>query len=93
MTRGERRAVLIVVAVLAGLIVIGAAVWVVLDSRSDSANSVDKCVTVGTASSMGGGVEHACGKTARDWCVAADAQHDPHAQAVQAGCRTAGILP
>ena len=82
---------LIVVAVLAGLIVIAAAVWVVIDSRS--ANSGDKCVTIGVASSMGGNVEHACGKAAQDWCAAADAQHDVHAQAVQAGCRAAGILP
>ena len=93
MTRGERRAVLIIAAVLAALIVIGTAVWAVLDSRSDSANPADKCVTVGVASSMGGNVEHACGRAAHDWCVAADAQHDPHAQAVQAGCRNAGILP
>lgn len=84
---------LIAVAVLAGLIVIGAAVWAVLDGRSDPANSGDKCVTVGVASSMGGNVEHACGKAAHDWCVAADAQHDAPAQAVQAGCRSAGILP
>ncbi|GAC1404122.1 MAG: hypothetical protein NVSMB60_22290 [Mycobacterium sp.] len=93
MTRGERRAVLIAVAVVAGLIVIGAAVWAVLDGRSDSANSVGKCVTVAVASSMGGAVEHACGRAAHDWCVAADARHDVHAQAVQVGCRKAGILP
>jgi Tfp pilus assembly protein PilX len=91
MTPKERRAVLIVVAVLAALIVIAAAVWVVIDRRS--ANSADKCVTIGVASSMGGNVEHACGKAAHDWCTAAYAQHDAHAQAVQAGCRTAGILP
>ena len=93
MTRAERRAVLIALAVVAGLIVIGGVVWAVIDSRSNSANSVDKCVTVGVASSMGGNVEHACGKAAHDWCAAADAQHDAHAQAVQAGCRNAGIVP
>ena len=82
---------LITAAVLAALIVIGTAVWAVLDSRS--ANSEDKCVNLGVASSMGGNVEHACGKAAHDWCVAAAAQQDAHAQAVQVSCRNAGILP
>jgi hypothetical protein len=50
-------------------------------------------VTVTMASTMGGGVEHACGSAARDWCHAAYAQHDTHAEAVQAQCRVAGFLP
>jgi hypothetical protein len=92
MTRGERRAVLITAVVLTVLVVIGTAVWAVLESRSSS-DPANKCVNLGVASSMGGNVEHACGKAAHDWCAAAQAQQDAHAQAVQASCRTAGILP
>jgi hypothetical protein len=93
LTRGERRAVLIAAVALVGVIGVAAAVWAVFVDRSDSVQSVDKCVTVAVASSMGGGVEHACGGAARDWCLAAYAQHDVHAQAVQAQCRGAGIRP
>jgi predicted metal-binding membrane protein len=93
LTRRERRAVLIAAAVLVAVIAVGATVWAVIDGGSDSGQSGDKCVTVAMASSMGGAVEHACGKTAHDWCMAAYAQHDVHAQAVQVQCRGAGILP
>lgn len=75
------------------LIAIGVAVWVVASNRSDSVHSVDTCVTLAMASSMGGGVEHACGKAAHDWCRAAYAQQGVHAQAVQVQCRHVGILP
>jgi hypothetical protein len=85
--------VLIAAVVLVGVIALGAAVWAIVTKSSDSAQSVDKCVTVALASSMGGGVEHACGKAAHDWCLAADAHRDAHAQAVQVQCRSAGILP
>jgi len=50
-------------------------------------------VNVTSASTMGGGLEHACGKAALDWCRAAYARHDTHAEAVQTQCRVAGILP
>jgi hypothetical protein len=85
--------VLIAGVVIVGLIAIGVAVWAIVTSRSDSVHSVDTCVTVAMASSMGGGVEHACGKAAHDWCHAAYAHRDVHAQAVQVQCRNAGILP
>jgi hypothetical protein len=93
LTRGERRAVLIAAAVLVGVVAVGAVVWAVVANRSDTDQSVDTCVTVAVASSMGGGVEHACGSAARVWCRAAETQHDAHAQAVQVQCRGAGLLP
>jgi hypothetical protein len=93
LTRGERRAVLIAAAILVAAIAVGATVWAVIDGGRDSVQSGDKCVTVAMASSMGGAVEHACGKAAHDWCMAAYAQRDTHAQAVQVQCRRAGLLP
>ena len=93
LTTSERRAVLIAAAILIGLIAIGATVWAVVTSSSGANRSTDECVTVAVASSMGGGVEHACGDAARTWCLAAYTQQNPHAQAVQVQCRGAGILP
>ena len=83
--------------VVAGIFVVviaaGATIWEVTGQSSSSVRSGQICVTVTMASSMGGGVEHACGAAARDWCRAADVHHDAHAEAVQAQCRVAGILP
>jgi hypothetical protein len=93
LTRSERRAVLMAAAILVGLIAIGATVWAVVTSSSGANRPTDKCVTLAVASSMGGGVEHACGDAARTWCQAAYTQQNPHAQAVQVQCRGAGILP
>jgi hypothetical protein len=78
----------IVVCAIAG----GAAAWALIGASSPG-QSDDRCVTVTMASTMGGGVEHACGSAARDWCQAASAQHDRHAEAVQTQCRVAGFLP
>jgi len=80
-------------AIVVVAIAAGATVWAMAGSSSRSDRSGEICVTVAMASSMGGGVEHACGAAARDWCRAAYVQHDAHAEAVQAGCRVAGILP
>jgi hypothetical protein len=93
LTNSERRAVLMAAAILVGVIAIGATVWAVVTGSSGANRSTDTCVTVAMASSMGGGVEHACGDTARAWCLAAYTQQNPHAQAVQVQCRGAGILP
>jgi len=93
LTLGERRAVLIAVAVLVAVIAVGATTWAVLTHSSGSGQSGDVCVNVTMASSMGGSVEHACGAAARKWCHAAYAQADAHAQAVQVQCRAAGLLP
>jgi hypothetical protein len=92
LTRGERRAVVIAVAVLTGMIAIGATAWAIVEPGSGSGQSDDICVSVTMASSMGGGIEHACGQAARDWCHAAYVQQDAHAHAVQVQCRAAGIL-
>jgi hypothetical protein len=78
---------LIATGVIAAVIAAGAAAWAV------TSHSTSGCVDVAIASSMGGALEHACGDTARDWCHTVALQHDAHAQAVQAQCRTAGILP
>ena len=76
--------------ILVAATALGITVWVFFANTTDS--GVQKCVTVSTASSMGGGVEHACGDAARAWCQAAYAQHDTHAQAVQRQCRIAEIV-
>jgi hypothetical protein len=78
-----------VIGVVVALIAAGAAIYA-LTSHSSTGEG---CVTVAIASSMGGGVEHACGKEARDWCRAASGRQGVHAEAVQAQCRVAGILP
>jgi hypothetical protein len=93
LTPGERRVVLIAVVVMVAATLIGAAIWAVVTAGSEDVHSKDTCVTVAMASSMGGGVEQACGSAARAWCSAAAAQSGVHAQAVQAQCRGAGILP
>lgn len=82
---------LIAVGVVVAVLAIGVAIWL-LTGRS-SVRSGHDCVSVPIASTMGGAVEHACGSAARDWCQAVSSQHDAHAQAVQAQCRIAGIVP
>jgi hypothetical protein len=93
LTAGERRAMWIAAGVVVGAIAAAAMAWAVTDHSSTYNRSGDGCVNVTTASSMGGGLEHACGTAARDWCRSVSIQHDAHAQAVQAQCRIAGILP
>lgn len=90
LTRGERRAAMIAAGVLVGVIAVGAAVWALVD-HSGFGQSDDRCVTVTMASSMGGGIERACGKAALDWCHVAYGEQDAHAQAVQVQCQGAGI--
>jgi hypothetical protein len=82
-----------VTAVVVGVVAAGALSWVLIGHSSTYERSGDGCVTVTFPSTMGGGLEHACGAAAHDWCRAADARHDAHAAAVQAQCRVAGILP
>jgi hypothetical protein len=79
--------------IVVALIAVGATVWAMSRDSAGSVRSSESCVTVAIASSMGGGIEQACGAAARDWCRAASVQHDAHAEAVQAQCRVAGILP
>jgi hypothetical protein len=93
LTPRERRAIGVVAGIFVALIAVGATVWAMAGDSASSVRSGESCVTVSMASSMGGGVEHACGAAARDWCRAASVQHDAHAEAVQAQCRVAGILP
>jgi hypothetical protein len=82
-----------VIGVVAAVIAAGATAWAMTTHSSTYDRSGDGCVNVTIASSMGGGLEHACGTAARDWCHAVDVRHDPHAEAVKAQCRVAGILP
>jgi len=85
---------LIVIGVAVVVVAAGAIVWAIIGQSSAHDRSPgDSCVDVAIASSMGGGVEHTCGAAARDWCRAVSARHDAQAQAVQAQCRVAGILP
>jgi hypothetical protein len=83
-----------VVAAFVGVIAAGSTAWVMTDHSSDPYDrSGDGCVNVTFASSTGGAIQHACGTAARDLCRAGYAQHNAHAEAVQAQCRVAGILP
>jgi len=84
---------LIAIGVFLGVIAAGSTAWVMTDHGSTYDRSGDSCVNVTFASSMGGANQHACGTAARDWCRAVYAQHNAHAEAVQAQCRVAGILP
>lgn len=84
---------LIAIGVAVGAVAVGSAVWVMTEHPSTYDRSGGGCVNVTIASSMGGALEHACGATARDWCHTVYAQHDARAEAVQAQCRVAGILP
>jgi hypothetical protein len=84
---------LIGIGVIAVGIAAGATAWTMTTHSSTYARSGDGCVNVTIASSMGGGLEHACGAPARGWCSAVNVRHDAHAEAVQAQCRVAGILP
>jgi hypothetical protein len=84
---------LIGIAVIVGAIAAGSIAWVMTDHSSTYDRSGNGCVNVAIASSMGGSLEHACGTAARDWCRTVYAQHDAKAEAVQAQCRVAGILP
>jgi hypothetical protein len=85
--------VFIAVGVVAAVIAAAAAVWALTEHSSPYDRSRDGCVNVTIASSMGGGIEHACGTAAQDWCRAVATRHDAHAEAVQTECRKAGILP
>jgi hypothetical protein len=93
LTPGERRVMLMVIGVVVGVVAAGALAWAIIGHSSAPDRSGDGCVDVAIASSMGGGVEHKCGAAARDWCGAVYARHDTHAEAVQAQCRVAGVLP
>lgn len=93
LTSGERRAALIVTGVIAALVLASALAWWFTGHSSTYDRSGDGCVTVTFPSSMGGGLEHACGVAAHDWCHAVDGRRDAHAVAVQAQCRVAGIRP
>lgn len=84
---------LVVVGAVVLVIAVGAAVWLLAGRTSTGKGSNEGCVTVSIASTMGGAVERACGSAARDWCRAVSGAHDAHAQAVQAQCRVAGLLP
>ncbi|MCV7011866.1 hypothetical protein H7I40_05610 [Mycolicibacterium madagascariense] len=84
---------LIAATVIVTVFAVAAVVWAIFGGRSNSQRPAENCVTVAMASSMGGGVEHACGRAAHDWCQAAYAHGDVHARAVQVQCRRAGIAP
>ncbi|MBV8930376.1 MAG: hypothetical protein JO152_14745 [Mycobacteriaceae bacterium] len=83
---------LIVTGIVAVVIAAGVAAWALTSHSSAYDRSGDGCVNVTIASSMGGGIEHACGTAAQDWCRAVSGRQDAHAQAVAAQCRIAGIL-
>lgn len=93
LTSGERRAALIVTGVVFAAVLVCALAWGLTGRSSSYDRSGDGCVTVTFPSSMGGGLEHACGVAARDWCRAVDGQRDAHAVAVATQCRIAGIRP
>jgi hypothetical protein len=84
----------LVVGIVGAVLVAAAAVAFAVGEQSpDPASAGDHCVTVGVASSMGGGVEHNCGAAALAWCNAAYQKQDVHAVAVRQACLAAGIGP
>jgi hypothetical protein len=87
LTRGQRRAIAIVVAAL-----VGVSVWLIVGQRGVPA-SRNGCVNVIVASSMGGGLLAHCGAAARTWCRTEFAHSDALALRVQEQCRLAGLRP
>jgi hypothetical protein len=83
----------IAIGVVVVLLAAGAIVWAIIGRSPAHDTSPSGCVDVSIASSMGGSVEHKCGDAAKDWCRAVYARHDTDAEAFQAQCRAAGILP
>lgn len=81
-------------AVTVGVVLTLAAVAVAFgESTSRPAQSDGACITVSVASSMGGGVEHACGVSARNTCQTARHQQDTHSIAVRKACDDAHVWP
>ncbi|MBS4727233.1 hypothetical protein MSM1_02265 [Mycobacterium sp. SM1] len=78
---------------LAGVVAVGVLAWVLSGGAPTDQRSGEGCVTIAFPSTMGGGIERACGAAAHDWCRAAGARRDAHAAAIQAQCRVAGIRP
>src|SRR5258708_12456053 len=89
----ERRAMWVVAGILVVVIAVGATIWAMVGNASSSVRSGESCVTVSLASSMGGGVEHACGAAARGCCRAPYAQHHPHPHPLHPHSRAPAILP
>ncbi|MCU1641061.1 MAG: hypothetical protein JWN03_1336 [Nocardia sp.] len=93
LTARERRRLLIGTVVVAVILAVGVAAWVLFDRSPDYSRSENGCVTVQSAGPMGGQQQRACGDQALAWCRAEYAKQDAAAVRVQEQCRLAGILP
>lgn len=90
LTAGERRTAWWIIASVAVALAVAVVAFAV-GHRSRAPGPDEQCITVSIASSMGGGVEHACGAAARTSCQAAAGKQDRHSTAVGEACRSAGI--
>jgi hypothetical protein len=88
-TRGDRRKILAVVAVIVAVL-IGVAVYAAVRPGSYGA-SRDGCITVNLPSTMGGSLIHECGSKARALCADAYAGTGLAPRLVTPQCRLAGI--
>ncbi|MCX4093998.1 hypothetical protein [Nocardia sp. alder85J] len=87
----ERRRLLVVAAVVTVIVAAGLAAWTLFDRSPDYNRSGNGCVAVESASSMGGGVQRACGDQARTWCASVADRSDAQSAEVRRQCRIAGI--
>ena len=93
LTDSERRKVLRVAATVGAVLVLASAAIAIGESISHPAQPDGPCINVSVASSMGGGIERACGISARTTCHAARQLDDAHSVAVRKSCADARILP
>ncbi|APB00595.1 hypothetical protein [Nocardia seriolae] len=93
LSAGERRRLVVGIAVVAVLIAVGVTVWALFDHRPDYSRSENGCVTVLSAGTMGGQQQRACGERAREWCRSVSGQGDDLSLRVQEQCRRVGIIP
>jgi hypothetical protein len=88
-TRGDRRKILAVVALIVAVLA-GIAIWAAVRPGSYDA-SRNGCITVNLPSTMGGSLVHDCGSRARDLCADAYAGTGVAPRLFRPQCRLAGI--
>jgi hypothetical protein len=90
-TRGDRRKILAVVALIVAVLA-GIAIWAAVRPGSYDA-SRNGCITVNLPSTMGGSLVHGCGTKAQQMCRNAYAGEGIAVGLVRQQCRVAGITP
>jgi hypothetical protein len=90
-THGDRRKIVVVVAVIVAILA-GVAIFAAVRPGAYDA-SRNGCITVNLPSSMGGSLVHECGAEARSLCADAYAGTGIAPQLYRPQCRLAGITP